>query len=188
MKIALTRHGQTEWNRTGRLQGVSDIPLNDTGRAQAVASAERFDGGEWVAVVSSPLSRAAETARIIAAGAGLDYRGSYPDLVERDYGDAEGMTLADAAVAWPDLDYPRLEPRESVAARGLAAIEAIAADVAAEPGAGDAIVVAHGTLIREVLRRLSGAEVPPILNAASSVIERTETGWHVVSINDGPPA
>ncbi len=68
MTLALVRHGRTDWNRDDLLQGSSDIPLDDTGRAQAHEAARALAGlGRWNAVVCSPLSRARETAEIIAA-------------------------------------------------------------------------------------------------------------------------
>ncbi len=90
--LVLVRHGETDWNRAGRVQGRTDIPLNETGREQARATAERLTGTAFDAVAASPLSRAAETARIIADGLGLGDVELVDELVERNYGDAEGMT------------------------------------------------------------------------------------------------
>jgi len=180
LRIALTRHGQTDWNAEGRFQGSSDVPLNATGRAQALESVGLFGEGEWDAVVTSPLSRAAETGAVIAAGLGIPVRGAYPGLVERHYGEAEGERETDAAERWPGGDYPGLEPRPAVAERGFAALESIADDL---PGAA-VVVVAHGTLIRELLRRMTETPVPPIANAATSIVERSASGWRVVTIND----
>ncbi|WP_165066795.1 histidine phosphatase family protein [Marisediminicola senii] len=178
--IALTRHGQTDWNAQFKLQGVSDIPLNDVGRGQASEAATRFASEEWHRVVTSPLSRAAETGRIIAEGIGLEVHGHYDELKERDYGQGEGKNAAELAELWPNGDYADMEERESVAARGRAALDRIIDD----HGGQSVIVVAHGTLIREVLRTLTPVEVPPILNAASSVIEHRDGEWTVVTIND----
>lgn len=180
LRIALTRHGQTDWNAAGRLQGSSDVPLNATGRAQAVDSASRFAGGDWGSVATSPLGRAAETGAIIAEAIGVAVLGVYTDLRERDYGDAEGLSDAEAMERWPDGGYPRLESRDSVARRGLRAIDAIAD----ESAHSSVIVVAHGTLIREILRRMTPTPVPPILNAATSLVERTGEAWRVITIND----
>jgi uncharacterized phosphatase len=180
LRIALTRHGQTDWNAAGQLQGSSDVPLNDTGRAQAAESVQRFSPDEWEAVVTSPLSRASETGAILAAGLGIPLGGTYEELRERHYGQAEGLTDGEAALRWPDGEFPELEPRPSVAARGLAALDRIAADL---PGSS-VIVVAHGTLIREILRRMTDAPIPPILNAATSLVERTADGWRVLTVND----
>src|SRR3712207_4629138 len=92
LTIALTRHGQTDWNAAGRLQGSSDVPLNDTGRGQAAESVQRFSPADWDAVVTSPLSRARETGAILADGLGIPLGATYPELVERHYGVAEGLT------------------------------------------------------------------------------------------------
>ncbi len=180
LTLALTRHGQTDWNAAGRLQGSSDVPLNDVGRGQAAESVQRFSPAEWDAVVTSPLVRARETGEILAAGLGIALGGTYDELRERHYGGAEGLTDGEAAARWPDGEFPELEPRPSVAERGLAALDRIAADL---PGAS-AIVVAHGTLIREILRRMTDAPIPPILNAATSLVERTADGWRVLTVND----
>ncbi|NQD89088.1 histidine phosphatase family protein, partial [Paenarthrobacter sp. CM16] len=64
--FALVRHGQTDWNAERRLQGSTDIPLNDVGREQAREAVAFLSDQQWDTVVASPLSRAAETAEIIA--------------------------------------------------------------------------------------------------------------------------
>lgn len=65
MKVYLFRHGETDWNKDGRLQGQSDIPLNAFGRELAVKTAEALEGTLFDRAFSSPLKRAEETARII---------------------------------------------------------------------------------------------------------------------------
>lgn len=182
MTLALTRHGQTNWNAAGRMQGTSDIPLNDTGREQAFASSARFVDAAWHHVVTSPLSRASETGRIIADGLGIPVSGVYSNLQERHYGEAEGRTDAEAAALWPDGEFPGLESRDDVADRGLDSLAEIARDL---PGSA-VIVVAHGTLIREMLRRLTDAPIPPIRNAATSIVEHSGGRWRVVTVNDEP--
>src|SRR5271167_1540411 len=69
--IYLVRHGETDWNAAERWQGHTDIPLNATGRAQADAVAEALSGAGLAGVVASDLSRAQETANIIAARLGI---------------------------------------------------------------------------------------------------------------------
>ncbi|GAB3133435.1 histidine phosphatase family protein [Marisediminicola antarctica] len=182
MTIALTRHGETDWNAAGRMQGTSDIPLNDTGREQARASSERFVGGGWHHVVTSPLSRASETGRIIADGLGIAMSGVYSDLQERHYGEAEGLTDAEAAALWSDGEFPGLESRDDVADRGLDSL----VDIARDLHGSAVIVVAHGTLIREVLRRLTSVPIPSILNGATSIVERSGGSWRVITVNDEP--
>ncbi|MBC7724327.1 MAG: histidine phosphatase family protein [Burkholderiaceae bacterium] len=180
--IALTRHGQTDWNAARRLQGSSDVPLNDIGREQAVASSARFTRGQWHSVVTSPLSRAVETGRIIADGLGIAVGLPHDDLRERHYGEAEGMTLDAASALWDYDTYPGIEDRDLVAQRGLGSLAEIAAGL---PGAS-VIVVAHGTLIREVLQLIVGAPLPAIDNAATSIVESTGSGWRVLTVNGEP--
>lgn len=182
MKLALIRHGQTDWNRDLRLQGSSDIPLNDTGREQARQAVELLAASEWDAIVSSPLGRARETAQIIADGLGLELGPAYDLLTERDYGEAEGATEAVIAERWPNKEYPGLESVESVGDRGTRALEQIAADY------GDArvIVVTHGTLIRVTLDEVSGLTFPSISNAAISTVEKAGDSWRVLSVNGQP--
>ena len=64
--LGLLRHGQTDWNIDFRLQGITDIPLNETGIGQARDAARAIDSNEWDLVVSSPLGRAIETAEIVS--------------------------------------------------------------------------------------------------------------------------
>ncbi|MGO3885554.1 MAG: histidine phosphatase family protein [Mycetocola sp.] len=184
MTLGFVRHGQTDWNLAGRLQGSSDIPLNDTGRQQARDAVEviRGQGDRWSAVVSSPLSRARETAQIIADGLGLELGPSYSELIERDYGDAEGIVEAEVERAWPGKSAPFIEKLPSVVSRGLSGLERIAADY---PNA-DVVVVCHGTIIRYTLAELAGRELPPIRNGALSTVEREGSGWAVTTVNDLP--
>ncbi len=88
------RHGVTDWNREGRFQGRTDVPLNDEGIAQAQAAARRLQTVPFDFIVSSPLVRAAKTAKIIAATS------SRPtiveaDLIECDFGSFEGRPIAE---------------------------------------------------------------------------------------------
>jgi probable phosphoglycerate mutase len=179
MTLALIRHGQTEWNRELKLQGSTDIPLNDTGRQQAREAVDLLAAEPWDAIVSSPLSRARETAEIIASGLGITLGPTYDLLTERNYGAAEGATAEIVAERWPDRKYPGLEPLESVVDRGTRALEQVAADF----GGARTILVCHGTLIRYTLQHLSGQSFDQILNGAISTVARHDDGWRVLSVN-----
>jgi uncharacterized phosphatase len=179
---AFIRHGQTDWNRDGLLQGSSDIPLNDTGRAQASDALMTVRSRPWDVVVSSPLSRARETAQIIADGLGIQLGPAYDGLVERDYGALEGTPSSDAIERWPDRDYPGAESLDSVATRGAESLARIADDY---PGAS-ALVVCHGTIIRYTLARLAGRPVPGIDNGSVSMVRTGTFGWDVVTVNGIP--
>jgi len=180
--VAFIRHGQTEWNARGLLQGSSDIPLNDTGRLQAVDALMTLRSKPWDAVVSSPLVRARETAQIIADGLGTPLGAAYPRLVERDYGPLEGTSAAAAIERWPSRDYPGAEALDSVAARGVAALTRIAADFPDRA----VLVVCHGTIIRYTLARLAGRPVPGIDNGSVSMVRAAGDGWEVLTVNGIP--
>lgn len=180
MTFAFIRHGQTDWNRDQRLQGSTDIPLNDTGREQAKQAAERLLGTHWHAVVSSPLSRARETAQIIADGLGIPLGPSYDELVERHYGDGEGATIETIAAHWPDHNYPGLESLDSVVARGTAALARISADY----GDATVVIVCHGTIIRYTLGEFAGQKLEMISNGSMSTVERDGDRWRVITVND----
>ncbi len=89
-QILLLRHGQTDWNLEGRLQGRSDIPLNEAGIAGAYEAAHALDGQRFAGIFSSPLTRALQTAMIVSACLGAKVS---PDmrLIERDFGALEGQ-------------------------------------------------------------------------------------------------
>lgn len=182
MIVAFIRHGQTDWNREGLLQGSSDIPLNDTGRAQAEDALMTLRSRPWDAVVSSPLRRARETAQIIADGLGIPLGEAYPELVERDYGPLEGTSSAVAIERWPTREYPGAESLDAVATRGTEALGRIAAD---HPD-GAVLVVCHGTIIRYTLARLAGRPVPGIDNGSVSMVRADGARWEVATVNGIP--
>lgn len=169
--LILIRHGETEWNRARRIQGATDIPLNDTGRDQARATAallrERLDPGLSATVVSSDLARARETAEIIAAELGTAAPRTYRGLRERGYGEAEGIDVEEFRARWGDwhsAEVPGAEPWPELRARGIAALGGAVRDHrrATAPSAASLIVVSHGALIREIIRHATAGELPPV--------------------------
>ncbi|TDN93032.1 histidine phosphatase family protein [Microbacterium sp. BK668] len=167
--LILVRHGETDWNRDRRIQGATDVPLNDTGRRQARDAAATLRGmldpRARAVVVASDLSRARETGEIIAGELGLPAPRLYPELRERAYGVAEGLSVDEYFARWGDwhgTDVPEAETREDLRTRALAGLTKVARDVRREtaPGAASVIVVTHGALIREVIRHASGDALP----------------------------
>jgi broad specificity phosphatase PhoE len=147
-ELYLIRHGETDWNLQHRIQGLTDIPLNETGREQARAAGRLLSERGFDRIFSSPLSRARETAEIIAAEAGLPSPDIVDALVERDYGDAEGLSFAEIERRYPDRSLvPGEETREAVAQRVLPALHDLAA---AHPDEA-LLIVSHGGAIRSVL-------------------------------------
>ncbi|MHC5796314.1 histidine phosphatase family protein [Lacisediminihabitans sp. FW035] len=160
--IYLVRHGETDWNRARRIQGSTDIPLNDVGRAQAARTGRLLAKRDWDGISSSPLSRAFETGAIIASAVGIDpSRIEVLDaLVERRYGQAEGLDDHELFRLFPgDTPVPGRESREDVAARVIPALVDLARrhEESRAPSAADArlIVTTHGGVIRTVLNHVS---------------------------------
>ncbi|MGO4300253.1 histidine phosphatase family protein [Leifsonia sp. RAF41] len=155
--ISLVRHGQTDWNLSKRIQGSSDIPLNDTGRAQAETTGRALAGGQFDAIYASPLSRAVETARIIAEHVGLGDPDRLPAVAERNYGEAEGMTGAQILARWPEgTPVPGRESREQVVARALPVLRELGEQ---HPGE-NIIVVSHGGVISSLVRHVTDHALP----------------------------
>ncbi|GAA4172927.1 histidine phosphatase family protein [Gryllotalpicola koreensis] len=157
-RISLVRHGQTDWNRDGLLQGRTDVPLNDTGREQAretgrALRTRRFDG-----IYASPLSRAFETAAIIAGELGMPEPVAVPGLEERSYGRAEGMTGPEIREAFGEnrADIPEWENDAALLGRVLGALAALSAQHAGER----ILVVVHGGVIGAIAKHLTGGERP----------------------------
>jgi broad specificity phosphatase PhoE len=174
--LYLARHGETEWNRIGRWQGATDIPLSDVGRAQARLLADRLRDRRIARVYASQLSRALETAQIIAARLGAPAPTADPRLRERGYGAFEGLTREECAQRFPGVweQYlvdrrvvpPGAEPQAEVIERITAAMTEIAAEVEGQPEPGAILVVSHGGVIRSFIHATTGLVPPPLENVA----------------------
>jgi broad specificity phosphatase PhoE len=148
--LLLVRHGETDWNAERRWQGHADVPLNERGRDQARALAESLAGERIDAIFTSDLSRARETADIVAARLHVPVAVD-PDLREIDVGPLEGLT-ADEAKA---VDGWQGEPTERHAERILGALARIAGR-----HDGRILVVTHGGSMRRVHEHLDLEQVP----------------------------
>jgi broad specificity phosphatase PhoE len=153
-EVLLVRHGQTEWSRDGRHTGRTDVPLTAEGRRQAEALGEKLSGRDFARVLSSPLSRAADTCRLAGLGDIAETRG---ELAEWDYGNYEGLTTPQIREERPGwlLWRDGCPGGESVAQVG-ARVDGIVAELAA--AAGDAILFAHGHVLRVLAVRWLGLE------------------------------
>jgi len=165
--LTLVRHGETEWSPSDRHTGRRDIPLTDHGREQARLSGSRLADQAPALVLSSPLQRAAETARIAGFG---DQMTIDPDLAEWDYGDYEGRTSVEIFHERPDWQLfrdgcPNGESPQQVAERSDRVIQRVRASD------GDAIVFAHRNLCRVLAARWLGLPADHgrflIMNAAA---------------------
>ncbi|MGN8025731.1 histidine phosphatase family protein [Microbacterium sp. 22242] len=162
--LTLIRHGQTDWNAEGRIQGTTDIPLNDTGRAQARDAARRLAGTPFDVVYTSPLARARETAEIIAGELGLPAPVVTVGMREHEFGAAEGLLWEQyrGRFGTGRDEIPGAETIGQLTERALASLERI--DVAARrrsaPRIESVLVATHGGVIRALLEHASGGTLP----------------------------
>ncbi|MBU6144042.1 MAG: phosphoglycerate mutase family protein [Acidobacteria bacterium] len=154
--LGLVRHGQTDWNAQLRLQGSSDIPLNETGIAQAKSAAVKFNISDWDVIAASPLSRAKDTAQEIAEILGLRVV-IIPELIERSFGEAEGLSHTEWRTRFESKEpIPGLESMEELEARSNRLLEIIANEYDGLRVLG----VSHGSLIRTLVKIASQGELP----------------------------
>jgi probable phosphoglycerate mutase len=147
--LVLVRHGETEWSRSGRHTGRTDLPLNAEGRQQAMALAGRLTAWHFALVLSSPLQRALETCRLAGYGATVQVR---PELMEWDYGRYEGRTSQQIVAENPDWSLwrdggPDGETPADVGRR----VDRIIAE--ARRVIGDVAIFAHGHVLRVLTAR-----------------------------------
>ncbi|MCY7412182.1 MAG: histidine phosphatase family protein [Salinibacterium sp.] len=182
MLLYLVRHGETHWNLERRIQGSTDIPLNDTGRGQATATGKLLAQRHWDAIITSPLSRAVETGQLIAREIGFGEPIQNAAIAERHYGEAEGMAIAELAERFPgDAHVPGRETREQVVARALPALIRIAER---HPG-GSVIVVSHGGVIRSILGAVDpDTEHPAISNGSVHSFRHVDGSFELLAFND----
>jgi 2,3-bisphosphoglycerate-dependent phosphoglycerate mutase len=178
--IGLVRHGQTDWNAVGRIQGQTDIPLNEEGIRQAMALGRRIasEDRKWDAAISSDLLRASKTAQIIADAIHVPLLPGDKRLRERYFGEMEGLTRSERAERWGNewpVDHAvGIEPMEEVRARAHSFVEQWRQD---RPNIS-LLVVSHGGLIAALLPVLCesiGEE--HIGNLSYTILEWNNEGW-----------
>lgn len=148
-RIWLVRHGETEWARLGKHTGRTDIPLTDLGRAQAEALAMRLAGRPFALVLSSPLSRALQTARLAGY---TDQIQTSDDLLEWDYGADEGRTTPEIRIDRPGWTIWGDGPKDGETIRHVGTrVDRVIA--LAREQVGDVLVFAHGHVLRILAAR-----------------------------------
>ena len=156
-RIIFVRHGETEWNKSGKYQGQTDVPLSAKGISQAEQLAKYFPAKEVAAIYASPLKRAFLTAECIGKSFGLEPI-AVDNLRELSFGEWEGLTYEEIVSKWPDamenflthpdiLKIPGGETFAEVQQRAMLAIEKIVK----ENQGKTAVVVAHGAVLRTII-------------------------------------
>ncbi len=199
-ELILLRHGETEWSRTGRHTGRTDVTLTARGEAAAAALAPALARRQIRAAFASPARRAVRTAEL----AGLTDARPDPDLREWDYGGYEGRTTAQIQSERPgwylwrdgvtpgDADHPG-ETIAQVGARADAVLARLRPllDDRGEPHRGDVVLVAHGHILRVLTARWLGLEPAAgrlfRLDTGTFSILGTEHGVPVIASWNVPP-
>ena len=192
-RLIAVRHGETAWNRVSRIQGHTDIPLNDAGLWQARQVGEAVAGEGIDAIYSSDLQRAADTARAIGRAAGVPVQLDVA-LRERHFGELEGLTHDEISTRWPeqarrwrgrDPDYGPQggETLQDFHARCVGALTRLAQR---HPGQ-TVVLVAHGGVLDCFYRAANGVDlsVPRSWTIGNATINRllyspdglTMIGW-----------
>ena len=148
-EIVLARHGETEWSRTMKHTGLTDIPLTEAGRDEARGLSERLHEREFSRVLASPLARALETCELAGYGDRAEQR---DELIEVNYGTYEGLTtktIRETVPGWTVWTHgsPEGETPDDVGVR----LDPLIAEL--KDSEGDVLVFAHGHVLRILTAR-----------------------------------
>ncbi len=179
-RFCLVRHGQTDWNLEGRLQGQSDVPLNQTGRTEARSLAEKLSGTPFKAIFSSDLARAWETAEIIAGALGVPITAERR-LREINQGEWEGQLAEDIRAShdeyWEhrNVDAEHFRPPGGESVTEVAErVQAAMNQIASQYPTGEILIVSHGLALATIICREKGI---PFGNAFSVIPENAVPIW-----------
>ena len=183
--LGLLRHGQTDWNIDLRLQGTTDIAMNHVGIEQVQTAAKHLDNS-WDLILSSPLSRARQSAEIVAEQIGIENIVIEPLLLERAFGIGEGLTYAEWGEKFAKLDdIPGAESRSEVERRARELLGHIEQNYAG----AKVLAVSHGALIRFVLSEVTAGAIPPagerLQNASLHILHHREN-WQLEAWQPDP--
>jgi broad specificity phosphatase PhoE len=178
------RHGQTDWNAQGRIQGHTDMPLNETGVAQAQAAARRLEGHGIDCIVSSPLARAQRTAESVGERLQLPVHLDN-DLKERSFGAFEGGIIDEVkrqhGIAPEQPISLILPPDAEQWPQTLSRSRAVVAKWLTEHPDKTMLFVSHDGLFRALHEQLRGTR-PGATHAAPYRFAPAETGWTVTEL------
>ncbi|NLO10512.1 MAG: histidine phosphatase family protein [Clostridiales bacterium] len=186
MNIYLIRHGETDWNLIGKVQGREDIPLNDTGRSQARKCAMALQNTGIKAIISSPLTRAVQTANIIANTDDSIELIVDDGLIERDFGEMSGMTYDRRKYFDSFGKEDTMEPLDRLSRRLIECIQKYARRFKGQ----NIVMVSHGAAINSVIKVLSdgeeGSGKTRLKNACISILKYEDKELKLGSYNLSP--
>ena len=175
--ICFIRHGQTDWNVEGRMQGQQQVPLNNTGREQAFACTAQLKKHPWHQLISSPLLRAVETAQIFSEQLGLPVQ-IVQEFTEKGYGEAEGLRKHEISSRFASGPIPDEECPQALQQRVLHGITEICSRFPNQ----QLIVVTHGDIIAFIVDYYFDQKNIPD-NASLTPIRFTHEGAQLLSIS-----
>ena len=177
-QIAIIRHGTTSWNKAGKLQGHSDIPLDEEGIMQAIKLGQRLAGESWDLIYSSHLIRARQTAAIIAQELQIAAVMEDKRLGEAGGGLIEGTTEEERLLKWGEnwkLMDLGMESREAVVSRGLSFMQELLSGNAGKK----ILLVSHGSFIRKLLDAIipDMQPTPAMKNTSITRLQFSDENW-----------
>ena len=180
--VGLFRHGQTDWNVNFLLQGVTDIPMNQVGVEQIRTASKAIRPSDWDLIVSSPLGRAKHSAEIINEVLGFNSVIEHELLIERSFGEAEGLSYEQWREKYGSLDViPGGESRSDLESRSLTLLETFRTEFRGKR----VLAVSHGALIRTLIAIASNQTLPKdgerLQNASLNVVRHVNSNWEIVN-------
>jgi uncharacterized phosphatase len=185
--VCIIRHGETNWNASGRLQGCEDVAMNERGRIQARLAANYLSSYSWDTIFSSPLQRALETAEIINKKINLPQIQISDALKERNYGEASGLLPDERRIRFPDGIIPGQEDFDHLKERAMHALNSIVRDYSGKK----LLIVTHGAFTNSILYSVSegafGSFKTRLKNGCLNLLEfNKQQQWNVVFFNKTP--
>ncbi len=184
-KIYLLRHGETNWNLERKMQGIQDIPLNDSGKEQATRCSKYFIDKDIEAIYSSPLSRAKETAQIIADTLNISQVNTDMGFIERDFGKASGLTFEEYHSYPDDYDFCI----EDFTLSSIRIMNAIKSSLDSHPNS-NILIVSHGAILCSAFYSISngqiGSDMKLLKNCSISLIEYSDFQFNIDFYNRTP--
>ena len=198
LRLYLVRHGETVWNFENRIQGASDVPLNEKGREQAKSLAVKLQNISFSKIFSSPLARALETAKVVSLSQDSSIT-KVDNFSELDQGMLEGLRFNEIKEKFPDFFFkwrsvpgkvrmPGGETLDELQGRAWDGVEKIYEKYSQEKH--PVLVVSHNLAIICILSRILGVTLNDFRkfrqhNASVNIIEHDSMrGWSVVTMND----
>lgn len=182
MDFYFIRHGETDWNVERRLQGSTDIPLNENGLMQAKQCAKALKNYTYNRLITSPLMRAHQTAQAIADELNLNVE-VMDEFTERSFGVAEGLTHEMIQASYPNDEIPGLEPLDEFITRIKIGLDKIIKST--NQTQHRVLIVAHGAVINRFIAHIGkGQHWSAATNVSVTHIQYENEEWRIKDVNN----